>query len=286
MRTDFAWCNSVKYLYIAGLEHSGTTLLNQLLGAAPAVPVGEVFQLFSSEFMAGYRRRWGGFDDAFLCACGDSWRHCPFWGSIPAAIDLENQLSRRERYQLMLERARSMYGDDAIIVDSSKSTQGLEFVRENQAWLGLGGRDLLVVAAFRDVRGFVASQLARAPTRGRSPRRVLALMRLWLHENRRLLERLESGAIPYTPSLYEAVCRDEGAGVAERIHAEGFPRLDPSLDHDDGHIALGNKNFLHRNRHRIRYDDRWFTEDGINLVYQLYAPVRKFNRRLYTLAAG
>lgn len=276
----------MKYLYIAGLEHSGTTLLNQLLGAdRMAVPVGEIFQFFSPEFMAGYLERWGDYEDAFQCACGQSWRECPFWGEIPAAIDYSNTLTQLERFQLLVDRVRSEYGEEAVIVDSSKSLPALNFIRDNLPALALDSEDLLVVMAVRDVRGFVTSQLAKHKTAERSLRGVHALMRLWLNENRRFLSILEDNEIPHLLSLYEDICSDGGMGISNRVHARGFPKLDPSLPRSDSHIALGNKNFLHRNSERIRYDSRWFLEDRINLVYQFYPTVRKFNRRLYGLVS-
>jgi len=47
----------MKYIYILGLEHSGTTLTDHMLSAHPRVTgVGEVAQFFSVDHMRHYLR--------------------------------------------------------------------------------------------------------------------------------------------------------------------------------------------------------------------------------------
>jgi len=53
------------------------------------------------------------------------------------------------------------------------------------------------------------------------------------------------------------------------------------LLHNSSHIVRGNKNFIMRNRKKIKYDSRWFIDDNINLVYQLHWKARALNKKFY-----
>ena len=91
----------------------------------------------------------------------------------------------------------------------------------------------------------------------------------------------------YTLSLYENMCRSPEAQIRRIIETAGLrsePVAAADLKHTRSHIALGNKNFTMRNRERIAYDGRWFTNDTINAAYMLHVRVRAFNRRLYQIA--
>jgi hypothetical protein len=63
-----------KLLYIAGVPHSGTTILSQILeGVDGLAVVGESFYL------------WDAYDKGWACGCGEPLRACPFWA--PALVD-------------------------------------------------------------------------------------------------------------------------------------------------------------------------------------------------------
>ena len=52
----------------------------------------------------------------------------------------------------------------------------------------------------------------------------------------------------------------------------------------ESHIAMGNKDFLMRNRSKIQYDQRWFHEDGIQLSYLLNHAARSLNKSMHQLS--
>ena len=61
----------VRVLYIAGLAHSGSTLLSRVLGEVEGLfAAGEVYAL--SERIANGDR----------CGCGAALGECPFWGAV------------------------------------------------------------------------------------------------------------------------------------------------------------------------------------------------------------
>lgn len=128
----------MKVLYIAGLPHSGTTLLTRVLGEVEGFfPAGEIYAL--SERI----------DNGDLCGCGAALGECPFWSAVltssfPAGDGLRRLRTERRWIRgrvlpsLALGRDRErlhdyrnalvrLYGAIAeqsgcrVIVDSSKS---------------------------------------------------------------------------------------------------------------------------------------------------------------------
>lgn len=71
-------------VYIVGMGHSGSTLLELLLNAHPDVSaMGEV-SLFSLQLYRDQRARWIG-----LCSCGARPNDCPVWGRVIESIRTE-----------------------------------------------------------------------------------------------------------------------------------------------------------------------------------------------------
>ena len=89
----------MKYIYIAGLEHSGTTLINHLIAQHPkALGLGEVSSYFDSGHMREYIKKWGGYSDVRLCSCGSDWDDCNFWGDIKELNGLVSDSPIKEKY--------------------------------------------------------------------------------------------------------------------------------------------------------------------------------------------
>ncbi|GAB1259770.1 sulfotransferase family protein [Aurantivibrio plasticivorans] len=73
-------------LYIVGMGHSGSTLLELLLNRVDNVAsMGEI-SLFSLQLYRDEKTRWVG-----QCSCGQRPNRCPRWGSVIKAINEKNQ---------------------------------------------------------------------------------------------------------------------------------------------------------------------------------------------------
>jgi len=93
----------MKYIYILGLEHSGTTLTDHMLSAHPRVTgVGEVAQFFSVDHMRHYLRKWGELDDHDVCSCGQRWSECELWQAIVHLNGAESQLGKVEKQKALI----------------------------------------------------------------------------------------------------------------------------------------------------------------------------------------
>jgi hypothetical protein len=276
----------LKIFYILGLGHSGSTLTNHLLSSQPGfLALGEVAQFFSPQHMVNYTKRWGGYPDMALCSCGRSWGDCTFWGVLQDLNGLNTTLAPSEKYRILLESVGRRYGEQAVIVDSSKSLEGLSHLTAGAAALGIPPSDIHVILTLKDVRNFVASSLRQSGQRSTVPA-VLRAMNLWLVANRTFLRHLETAGLEVSINLYEHICRDPLAFLRRQSERANLPPPTdlPTTGVSQAHIVLSNKGFLSNDPSRIRYDSRWLTDDRINLAYLLHAQARVFNHRMHRLA--
>ena len=280
----------MKYVFIAGLEHSGTTLTDDLLSRRCAgLGLGEVAGFLSPEHVGRYLERWGRYPDARSCSCGASWTDCPFWSPLRPYWGLEPAPPRERRYAAMISSIRERYGDGVVVVDSSKTLDSLRFLVAHHESIGLSRTELAVILAVRDARGFVASVRSKlgAP---RSPLDAVRSYRWWLASNRALLAEVERAGLPWCLSHYEELCRAPDEHVARIIASLALAGDGGDGASDVGatgsHIAIGNKDYVNRSRGTVRYDDRWMHDDWIRLTFHLTPGVRRFNHGLAARASA
>lgn len=277
----------MKYVFIAGLEHSGTTLINHLIAQHPnAIALGEVSSFFSSSHMRQYMEKWGDCSDVRLCSCAKDWEKCEFWGQVRDLNGLHSDASIKKKYTTLISTINSNYSDQVVIIDSSKSLSTLKILINNRQEIGINEGDFHVVFMVKDVRSFTASIFNKKDS-NRSLLNYIRTFNWWLNVNKTLTNYLVEKNISFSSVLYETMCSQP-----EKVMLRIFDslRLDApngiSLQHNHSHISMGNKNFILRNSSRIRYDNRWFLEDGIQLAYLLHYTARCFNRKLYKMQSG
>jgi hypothetical protein len=180
-----------------------------------------------------------------------------------------------------LERVRSLYGNDVLLLDSSKTLPSLRFLVQHRETLGLGSEELFVILALKDVRSFCASVLRKRGAR-RSALSVVRTFRWWRAANRALLAEVERSGVAAYLSLYEHLCRapEEQCERIATFLGVSAEAAGPAADRQ-AHIAIGNKDYLNQTRGRVRYDSRWFHDELVNACYQLMPATRRLNRRLH-----
>ncbi len=272
----------MKYVYIAGLEHSGTTLINHMIAQHPnAIALGEVSSFFSSSHMQHYMEKWGDCKDVKLCSCGEEWSECDFWGRVMDLNGLSSNASIIEKYSVLISTIKENYDDQVVIVDSSKSLETLKVLIENRQEIGIKLEDFNVVFMVKDVRCFTTSIFNKNESK-KSLINYIRTFNWWLNVNEEILDYLEENKIIFSSFVYEKICiqpKKEMLRVFDLLNLNAPDSI--SLQHKNSHISMGNKNFIMRNSSQIQYDNRWFLEDGIQLAYLLHVKVRRFNRELY-----
>lgn len=271
----------VKFIFIAGLEHSGTTLLNYLLGLHPkALGLGEVAAFFSPDHMRKYMERWKSYPDVDQCSCGAQWHSCELWGGLQNLSGLQSKESMLEKYAALVQHVREKLPDREIIIDSSKGLPTLEMLWQETQRIGVEPEDFHVILIVKDVRAFAAS-IERRSGGSSSMFRHLRTFNWWLAANESFLLRSRDFGNRFQWLTYEDLCSDPRGSVVRLLEGCGIPADSMQFRHelDASHIVMGNKTAM-RTRQTIEYDDTWKQRALIRLAYWFHRKARRLNRSL------
>lgn len=264
-----------KLVYIGGYGRSGSTLLEYLMTASPAV-------MACGETVGALREQKPG----RTCSCGRLGSECPIWGPLEAS---PKRLQGWSHVDLDLALLKLVSASHEIMVDSSKTAWG-----EATAPFKLRrelGRDFLLVHLVRDPRAvswsIVRSTRTRAKRRGEpayAPLRCLVGALGWVTANLscELFGRLYPNQ--YVLLRYEDFARSP-AEVLTGLFARHLPGQDWRFDaigtNDNRHQLYGNRmRSKHLELADIEVDEVW--KDAMPATYRaLVAPFSFFLRQRY-----
>lgn len=279
-----------RLVFVASLSHSGSTLLNLLLGIHPnLVGLGEidtVLQMNPAKLES---------EKVMRCSCGERVAVCRFWAPTIAAILAFPDSTLVERYAILFESFQSTYGPNFQIVDSSKYLGQLRTVKD------LPDIDLKVIHLIKDVRGFVVSQRDATDAELKYHRlpvlfRSVTLSRwLYLHSIKTsaylfwkwYLRNLAVGRLVKSPQIkHVRVGYDELAQQPERILPRLFDFLGLETPKDltlvprntNSHAFMGNPMLGDKQKMEgIHYDDRWKSRMDWRLAAKFFPHILTFN---------
>jgi len=272
----------MKIIYILGLEHSGSTLTDHLLSSSErVVGLGEVAAYFSELHMKQYHQRWGHLPDAYQCSCGEPLDSCEFWKKLLPYSGLLSKNNDKEKYSALCEAAKNLYGNDVVLVDSSKSIYGLKKWLMNLSSLGLSKDDLKVVYVVKDARGFAAS-MKKKTANSMNAMNLFRTFNYWSGANAEQLKFLNENELEYQTCLYEELCLNTQSVLVRLLDGiVDAEKVSSDVSHNQSHIAIGNKNFIMRNRTAINYDASWMSHKIIKFMYHINLKAKKLNREIY-----
>lgn len=278
-------------IYIAGSGHSGSTLLEMFVsGAEGHVGLGEIFQLVD--------RRNPIVDnlDGHLCSCGAGVADCVFWKPVIARLSDIPRDDENARYRALGEAVATHFGPGTVMVDSSKTPEGLERA------IASGAFDIKVLHLVRDVRSWLVSMqksyrrngvASWAENRKRAGlakgtakyllRHPMADARQWQRLNTRVEEIVKRNGLPVLPVSYERLCFDTASVKGEIEAFIDAPIADYGTPgaRADNHSIFGNRmRFEPEKLQTIRYDNGWFHDTTWLLPFVLSPGLRQLNSRL------
>jgi hypothetical protein len=261
-----------KIIYVMGLGHSGSTVLDMLLTTGgKAVGLGQVWTVLREDLAASMER---------TCSCGQTALRCPFWGPVlERTASLPQSLPLWGRYRVILERAAQLFGPGIAIVDSSKLVDTLALLVRHYP-----DADLRVVHNIKDVRAFTISMLDNSRRKSRRRELPEKIFYQWYRDNRRSFAAANTLlGRPPTGIMYEGLCL-AAANVTQRLaEALGEQYVDPDSTLNAGytHIISGNRLRLKDGGRAdaLTYDYRWFGRREWLRPYLLMPMVRNYNER-------
>lgn len=269
-------------VFIASLRHSGSTVLDLLLGGHPRfVGLGEIAHVLQPGPKGLEKTR------RLLCSCNATMDHCIFWGRVAAALRRNDQLGAAERYQLVWDTFAQVFGRERTPVDSSKSLRPLHALRRNPHVT-----DLKVLFLIKDVRAFTMSRLDRAKRQGGHGKNSMPAYHFlsWYVRNKRIKHFLRNENIPYFQLGYEELCLAPHhmiPKICAFLGEEPAPSM-CSLQDSRSHVIRGNRMRLQpEKRQGLVYDYRWFARREWLRWAVLFPPIMRFNaREVYRNGAG
>lgn len=290
--------NRQELVFILGLSHTGSTLLDLTLGNHPRyIGLGEIYQVIRPDFNR--------FQNNELCSCGKLQNDCPFWGRVAEVLAKNSDQNIQKRYELVLHVFRDIFGKDQIPVDSSKLPEALNLARR------IVGIDLKTVYLIRDVRAWTVSRLnarknnpANFSKNGmyvkrltyQNPIKMLFLkffvpflttrpfyyFLLWYYQNRKLRSMLEEQKISSFGISYEELGLYPEKTVPKLFQylgvEEGGVNLSPY--NSQSHILVGNKKKADPAcRRRIVYDNQWMYRREWLVSAAIFQNIIKYNNK-------
>ncbi len=250
-----------KVIYIAGLGHSGSTMLDMSLGTLPGVVgLGELKSIMDEHSRNRHYTS--------VCSCGEKADDCVVWKEVPRLLEGKND--DPEKLEAVFDLLKRRFGTSLTVVDSSKNSYAyLKYLNETH--------DLYVIYLTRDVRSWSYS---RHLATGKP---VLYFFLRWYLENVKLRLRIQKmGIKPLNVgyeelSLFPEYVLPKIAEFTDLKYSESM--LSTAMT--NSHIISGNVARVDKlKRNSWKYDARWMVSRRIMLLSPLFLLVQNMNRRL------
>lgn len=258
-----------RLVFIAGQSHSGSTLLDLVLGAhSRLVGLGEI-----AEVVRHAERDLGTVLDV-PCSCGSRLEACEYWGEVIRRWQATSPRSEAARFEIIFQTFTDVFGDALVPVDSSKYPDCIESL-DDQFDL-----ELRAIHIIKDVRAFTISQIDNAKQSGAPAPKPFALFKEWHGRNEIMKRRLAARGIPTLQIGYEELCMNSeriARRICDFLELEFEPQM-LELGASKSHIGFGNRMRAQSTKRAIRYDHRWFSRREWELPALLLRRIMRYNR--------
>ena len=268
-------------LLIRGLGHSGSTLLDLVLGGHPSViGLGEASRVLLSALadssvgcqLNDWREQY-----TQPCTCGLMIDQCPLWSRFFLGSPVDKSLSFLDQFSRLISPLSGpstkwiveSYQSDKMLLDYSRT-----------------GRNVRVIHLTRDARSWTHSEARRGVSRyGRGRSVGWRGLQRWMRVNRQLEKELRSSSLQYFKLGYEELALAPEATLkllCDWLGLDFFPGMLRPEDSSRSHIIAGNRmRYLAGKRNRIVYDGAWLASNSLSVRASLLVPgVASLNQRL------
>lgn len=248
-----------KIIYIAGVGHSGSTILDMSLSCAEnVIGLGEIKTLLDSETIESHLKSY--------CSCGKLATECEFWKDLKNVYD--STLSITENYDGLIGLFNHKFGENVSILDSSKNSYAYLSDLDKK-------HDLKVILLTRDFRSWIYSRSMTAKTN------MLKNAFLWIALNVKIRKDLKKmGIKPIVIGYEELALYPEHIlkVVSEKL---GIPYSDAMLriEKSKSHIISGNIARMDSEKNKkFIYDARWLVSSKVQFLSVLLFFLHRFNK--------
>lgn len=265
----------MKVIVLNSLSHSGSTVISMVLSSAVnAVSLGEIYQVLRDN-----PDDWLAKDDK--CSCSNPLGMCEFWKPVLEHIKTKNITDIVERYRFSLEYFGKLYGENGILIDTSKGVKHLDIYKQLDVHYKL-------VYLIRDVRSYAFSQskvAARQKRKGikKVKGQVWFQFLKWYFGNKKRLSKFSKEDINCHTVGYEDFCFNQEARLKQICaHTDiDYKETYLTMSESKHHVLMGNPMRNNKSKQAgIRYYSSWLT-DKRNIIPSIIFPfVLSFNIKL------
>jgi hypothetical protein len=238
-------------IFISSLSHSGSTLLDMILGGhSRFIGLGEIAEAVREERDEEfYNEEW--------CSCGERMTECDFWEEVVARFASNDKLSYIKKYNTVFDVFEDKYGKRYSPVDSSKYVKHLRTLLNNRE------QDVKVLYIIKDVRSYTISQIDNAKKKGIYTKKAHNPYKLswnWYLGNKRIQHFVSKNRLRSLQIGYEELCLYPHMIISKICDFLDVP-VEPSmlqLAKSGSHAVLGNRMRTQKKKRTLRYDNRWF----------------------------
>lgn len=259
-----------KIIYITSLSHSGSTLLNLLLGRHPKIiGLGE-----TNNSIRKINK------EQNICTCGSSAFECEIWGEV-LRKEIDNKYdSITDIYTDLFQLVHNKYGKDKIICDSSKNIKWFDEIDKQII-------DNKVIFLVKDVRAYTHS-LVRKNRKiiNKSLKHKLLDFKIthyffWYQKNLEILNYLKKNNVDYLLIGYDELCfkpEKMMKMICQYLELDYKPNMTNPLN-ESSHIIRGNRMRYDPDKTKnIVYDYEWIRNN--NQLLSILKPILNLNKRL------
>ena len=255
-----------KLILIRGLGHSGTTILDTILGKhSSVVGIGEGIRVLrgvkKKRTMPKRLRSKERYE--LECTCGNLVTKCNVWGKTIEHIINNDEESLDKKFNYLSDKIYKNYGNEILIVDSSQSDLDSTICFKNKY-------EIKVILLTKDIRSWVNSYEKKYN------KNILRNVLTWYFVNKKIEKFLKINNLDYLKIGYE-----EFALHTEVILQKIFSWLKINneknllgLSKSKSHIVAGNRMRLNKsNNSKIIYDSSWKSRKSNifrNLLFRLF----------------
>ncbi|HGY5549188.1 MAG TPA: sulfotransferase [Prochlorococcus sp.] len=275
-----------KLLLVRGLGHSGTTILDLVLGAHPQmIGLGEAIRILRTplpgEQQRGPARLRAELRHQRLCTCGRTAANCPIWGPLLDWLPAHDHLPLAEKLRQLLSGVDQNVNQLGDVIEWVVESYQDDLEIPLQIFPDI---DVRVIFLVRDVRSWVHSRARDARKKGKVMPSIRSLAR-WCWVNRRFERDLRRSGKPIFLLGYEEFALSPERSLSllcEWLGLDFAPAmLSPGI-RTRSHILSGNRMRFDPSKSReIRYNTSWLQGSAWPAQPALMLPgVWQLNRRL------
>ncbi len=260
---------NVSIVAIMSCGHSGSTLLDLLLGVHPKiVGLGELANSLNKKSKNLINT---------TCSCGERITNCNFWSKIIKNYTDFDNLSKEKKYEIITKTFSSTFEQDTLLVDSSKSIPHLQFLLQNDY-------NVKVLFLIKDVRNYTISVIDKA-NKTNEKKSAFQTTGIWYHINKNILKFLYSKKVDFCQIGYEEICLYPDLALNKIYDFLNLKFSDEliNLNSSKSHIVTGNRMRNQKEKKIIRYDNRWMTRNEWLLPLMIRPHILQFsNNKVYS----